>query len=123
MPTWTSVRWEQHHARVFGPLERHRRRRCSGSLSREVSTPAVRTPSAAGQPRASQPLMPAAFVALRRSIAWWVQTHRRTIRTVVSPGGRRQRTRALAFCAALDGAVAIAVVFVAAMVVSPFLGI
>jgi hypothetical protein len=64
-----------------------------------------------------------AVTAVRGAVRWWLHTHRRTFRTVISAGARRQRARALAFCAAVDAAVAVGFVFVAAMVVSPLLGI
>jgi hypothetical protein len=60
---------------------------------------------------------------LRKVGRWWLDAHRKAMRAVRARGGPRGRTRIVAFCAAIDMAVAVVVVFIAAMLVSPFLGI
>lgn len=60
---------------------------------------------------------------LRAAWGWWLLTHRRTARTLRSPGRRRRGLRRLAFCAATDFAAACLALFLVAMIVSPFLGI
>ncbi len=60
---------------------------------------------------------------LRAAWRWWLLTHRRTARTLRSPGRRRRGLRRLAFCAATDFAAACLALFLVAMIVSPFLGI
>jgi hypothetical protein len=85
---------------------------------------AAASPGAAGPAiPAPAPVMRDVIATVRGAVAWWLHTHRRTFRTLISAGARRQRARALAFCAAVDAAIAVGLLFVAAMAVSPLLGI
>ncbi|MDQ2726956.1 MAG: hypothetical protein M3Y91_03610 [Actinomycetota bacterium] len=60
---------------------------------------------------------------LRVAWRWWLLTHRRTARTLRSPGQRRRGLRRVAFCVVTDFAAACLALFLVAMIVSPFLGI
>ncbi len=60
---------------------------------------------------------------LRTFGRWWTATHRRALRLLRATDRRAEGVRVAAVCAAADLGIAVVLMFVAAMVVSPFLGI
>jgi hypothetical protein len=63
------------------------------------------------------------MAVLRQAVRWWMAAHRRAARSLAAGGHRGEGVVSLAFCAALDLLVLVVGLFVAAMLVSPVLGI
>lgn len=71
----------------------------------------------------SQRAWPEIKVGMRRAALWWVAIHRRAISAFLTAGRRYEGFKSLVFCGIVDAGVAIVGLFIAAMVVSPVIGI
>jgi hypothetical protein len=73
---------------------------------------------------AARPSLPAqARRILRVVVSWLVDQHRRTLRYLRTPGRRRRGVLRIPWCIAVDFVSACVVLFVVAMLASPFLGV
>jgi hypothetical protein len=89
-----------------------------------MATVATGTPMPGGQAAgATPPVTEQIKNGVRVAWRWWLLTHRRTARTLRTPGRRWRGLRRLVFCAATDFAAACLALFLVAMIVSPVLGI
>jgi len=96
-------------------------RLASGGFGPPAPAPAwgVQTGGAPAPPAA--PLMPEVRAAARRTARAWLGLHRRALRALLFAQSQ-SRGRTLALCAAIDVSLAIATMFMLAMLTSPFIG-
>jgi hypothetical protein len=71
----------------------------------------------------ANPVLPQVLAAIGRAMSWWVEAHTRAVQLSAARGRRAEAVRSVAFCAVVDVGVAIAAIFVAAMLVAPVIGI
>jgi hypothetical protein len=79
--------------------------------------------SAAVANPSANPVLPQVLAAIGRAMTWWVDAHTRAVQLSAARGRRAEAVRSLAFCAVVDVGLAIATIFVAAMLVAPVIGI
>jgi len=68
-------------------------------------------------------IWPDVWAGLRRAVAWWLAVHARMLSGLSTRGRRAEGIRTAVFCGLLDLVLAIITLFVAAMIVSPVIGI